>query len=172
MDFLRSSCEYMLGLTDTQTHRVCRNKIEINFDSWSNNALAGTCRLCTLLFYAAAGPNHKNFLKTHAGATYQLSGTGLGNKDVYDFIDTNEGNFKYLALVTALRPDSHKRMQMFLKRKIELVMELMSIRVLLLICLIHSSLLQAIRTAHRQSDDDEGGSASSSSVDDGVFKST
>lgn len=117
MDVLCPSCESMLGLTDTQNHRRLRNKIEINFDSWSKNALASTCRLCTLLFYAAAGPNHKRFFETHAGATYQLSGIGLGSQDVLGFTDTNGNNFKYLAVVTTLRPDSHKRMEIFPKKR-------------------------------------------------------
>lgn len=119
MDVLCHSCEGMLGLTDTQNHRRWRNKIEINFDSWSYNALASTCRLCTLLFYAAAGPNHKRFLETHTVATYQFSGIGLGSEDVLEFTDTNGNNFKYLAIVTTLRPDSHKRMETFPKERIQ-----------------------------------------------------
>ncbi|WYZ37210.1 hypothetical protein EsH8_II_000716 [Colletotrichum jinshuiense] len=60
-----------------------------------------------MLFYAAAGPHHQKFIEAHTAATYELSGSGLGRK-VRDFIDTNEGNFKYLALVETLRSDSHK----------------------------------------------------------------
>lgn len=112
MDSLCQACSGMLGLGDAKNHRKWKNKVDINFQRWSENALAGSCHLCTMLFYAAAGPHHQKFIEAHTAATYELSGSGLGRK-VRDFIDTNEGNFKYLALVETLRFDSHKSKWIF-----------------------------------------------------------
>ncbi|KAF6813187.1 heterokaryon incompatibility protein [Colletotrichum sojae] len=77
--------------------------MKIDFKTWSENALAGSCHLCTLLFYAAAGPQHQLFINTHPGETHELAVNLSGT-----IVDRNEGNFKYLAVATKLSPDSQR----------------------------------------------------------------
>lgn len=98
----------MLGLERQQDRAQWRNKACINFKSWSENALNDSCHLCTLLFHSAAGRHYQQFIDSYTAATYELAGIGLGSPSVRNIIDKNEGNYKYLASVEKIRPDSHK----------------------------------------------------------------
>lgn len=98
----------MLGLEHEQDWNQPPHQAYINFKSWSNNALNDSCHLCTLLFHSAAGRNYQQFIASYTAATYELGGHGLGSRNIRDIIDYNEGNFKYLAIVENIRPDSHK----------------------------------------------------------------
>lgn len=98
----------MFGLAHAPNRVQSRNNAHIDFNSWSHNALTDSCHLCTMLFYSAAGPRYQQFIDTYPASTYELSGIGLGTQTPEDFIDTNGRNFKYLATVEKLRPNSHK----------------------------------------------------------------
>lgn len=109
MDSLCRPCRRMLGLGHQQERATWRNKAYINFKSWSDNALDGSCHLCTLLFHSAAGRHYRQFIDSYStAATYELAGIGLGNPSIRNIIDTNEGNYKYLASVEKIHPDSHR----------------------------------------------------------------
>lgn len=108
MDSLCQPCRRLLGLEHEQDRAQRRNQAYINFKSWSDNALNDSCHLCTLLFHSAAGRNYQQFITSYTAATYELGGYGLGTPNITDIIDENEGNFKYLAIVERVRPDSHK----------------------------------------------------------------
>lgn len=108
MDSLCQPCRRVLGLGHEQARGLRRKKAYIDFKSWSDNALNDSCHLCTLLFHSAAGRNYQQFMASNTAATYELDGIGLGSPSIRNIIDTNEGNFKYLAIVEKIRPDSHK----------------------------------------------------------------
>lgn len=108
MDFLCEPCRRMLGLGQEQDRAQRPNQAYINFKSWSDNALNDSCHLCTLLFHSAAGRHYRQFIASYSAATYELGGIGLGSPNIRNIFDGNEGNFKYLAIVERIRPDSHK----------------------------------------------------------------
>lgn len=108
MDSLCQLCRRMLGLGHKQNQAQRSHRAYINFKSWSDNALNDSCHLCTLLFHSAAGRQYQQFIASYTGPTYELGGHGLGSSNVRNIIDKNEGNFKYLAIVEKIRPDSHK----------------------------------------------------------------
>lgn len=110
MDSLCQQCQRLLGLGRKQDRAKGRNQTYINFKSWSDNALNDSCHLCTLLFHSAAGRHYQQFITSYTAATYMLGGRGLGSPNITDIIDENEGNFKFLAIVEKIRPDSHKSM--------------------------------------------------------------
>ncbi|KAK2016920.1 HET-domain-containing protein [Colletotrichum eremochloae] len=109
MDCLCQPCQSMLGLASAQSPHQHINRVD--FQMWSDNALIGSCHLCTLLFYAAAGPHHQSFIDDYTAASYEIWAEGLGKKMKWNFggfIDRNEGNYKYLALVETLSSESPK----------------------------------------------------------------
>lgn len=108
MDSLCQPCRRMLGLGHKQDRAQWRNEAHINFKSWSENALNDSCHLCTLLFHSAAGRHYQQFIASNKAATYELEGVGLGSLSIRNIIDRNEDNFKFLASVEKIRPDSHK----------------------------------------------------------------
>lgn len=108
MDALCQPCRRLLGLGLEQERAQGRNQAYINFKPWSDNALNDSCHLCTLLFHSVAGRHYQQFITSYTAATYELGGRGLGSPNITDIIDENEGNFKFLAIVEKIRPDSHK----------------------------------------------------------------
>lgn len=106
MDVLCRSCQGLLGFTTESRPKSNWKKADINFMSWYQNAMSGSCHLCTLTFNAGAGPEHESFINNNTTATYELSGhTFPDGRHLRDIIDTNGDKYKFLAIVDKIKED-------------------------------------------------------------------
>ncbi|KAF0317242.1 het domain containing protein [Colletotrichum asianum] len=94
-------------------YRGSDRKIDLDFKSWCENAIAGSCHLCTQLFYAVAGPDYRKVIDKFDAAIYQLGFTvGAGNSGKYvKFIDASGSRNKYLAIAETLSLNSKQVQQ-------------------------------------------------------------